>query len=97
MPFDLLTDQNDVSETQFLKSSIVNHTKYGSTNHNTEPPQNFRYITHYVDSSDTLQGLALKYGCKVRIIDSVAHSFETNRLLHLDWDHQEVQQDLLRR
>ena len=61
--FDLFNDQNDLSETQFLKNSIVNHTKYGSTNHNVEP--NYRYITHYIDTNDTLQGLALKYGCKV--------------------------------
>jgi len=66
--FDLLIDENDVSETQFLKNSIVNHTKYGSTNHNVGPPQSYRYITHYVDSSDTLQGLALKYGCKIETI-----------------------------
>lgn len=58
-------DQNDISETQFLKDAIVNHTKYGSTNHNSSVSQNYRYITHYVDANDTLQGLALKYGCKV--------------------------------
>ncbi|KAI2809772.1 hypothetical protein BLOT_000924 [Blomia tropicalis] len=64
--FDLFNDQNDLSETQFLKNSIVNHTKYGSTNHNAEP--NYRYITHYIDTNDTLQGLALKYGCKIETI-----------------------------
>lgn len=63
--FHLFADQNDISETQFLKDAIVGHTKYGSTNHNSGPSQNYRYITHYIDASDTLQGIALKYGVKV--------------------------------
>lgn len=58
-------DLADISETQFLKDSIVNHTKYGSTNQNSSISQNYRYITHYVEPSDTFQGLSLKYGCKV--------------------------------
>lgn len=61
---DMMLDQNDISETQFLKNSIVNHVKYGSTNQKSNTTK-LKYLTHYVDTNDTLQGLALKYGCKV--------------------------------
>lgn len=65
-PFDIHTDHENLSETEFLKNSIANHTKYGSTNCNLNS-QNYRFITHYIEQTDTLQGLALKYGCQVRL------------------------------
>ena len=61
--FDLFGEREDYSETQFLKNSIANHTKYGSTA--AIPTTHFQYVTHYVEPLDTLQGLALRYGCKV--------------------------------
>ena len=74
-PFNIFIDLDDISETQFLKDAIVNHTKYGSTSHNSSISQNFRYITHYVDPTDTLQGLSLKYGCKVCLIQFIKHKY----------------------
>lgn len=65
-PFDIHNDLDDLSETEFLKNSIATHTKYGSTNCNFGQ-QNYRFITHYIEPTDTLQGLSLKYECKVSI------------------------------
>ena len=65
-PFNIHGDHDDLSETEFLKNAIATHNKYGSTNCNFGQ-QNYRFITHYIEPTDTLQGLALKYGCKVCI------------------------------
>lgn len=62
--FNIDLDKDDISETEFLKNSIAHHVKYGSTSSNRDT-QAHQYVTHYVDPNDTLQGLSLKYGCKV--------------------------------
>lgn len=66
-PFNIHGDHDDLSETEFLKNAIATHNKYGSTNCNFGQ-QNYRFITHYIEPTDTLQGLALKYGCKIENI-----------------------------
>ncbi|KPM07490.1 hypothetical protein QR98_0059840 [Sarcoptes scabiei] len=66
-PLDIIDDE-DLSETEFLKNSIATHTKYGSTTNCDHGSQNLRFITHYVEPNDTFQGLSLKYGCKIENI-----------------------------
>jgi len=64
----LIVDQSLVdSETESLKKSMRYHAKYGSTGHDHKKMQNIKYITHLVQQTDTLQGLALKYEVTVSI------------------------------
>lgn len=49
------------SERESLKNSMRYHVKYGSTGNNHKKMQNYKYITHLVQPTDTLQGLALRY------------------------------------
>lgn len=56
-----LTD--DPEEREFLTSSVKKQVKYGSTSSRVFKAE--KYITHYVQPGDTLQGLALRYGTAV--------------------------------
>ena len=51
------------SEKQSIKDSVKCLKKYGSTCNNMKRPE--YYITHIVQKTDTLQGLALKYNTTV--------------------------------
>jgi len=52
--------QDDIAEREFLGSFVKKQIKYGSTSKHILKQQKF--ITHYVQPSDTLQGLSLRYG-----------------------------------
>lgn len=61
------------SERQSIRDSARQLKKYGSTCNHVR--NNEFYIRHNLEQSDTLQGLALKYGCTVRIIvENLLHS-----------------------
>lgn len=65
------------SETQALKNSMRYHVKYGSygsTGDNHKKMQNFKYVTHLVQPTDTLQGLSLRYHCSVSFSSSLSSS-----------------------
>ena len=49
------------SETESLKNSMRYHVKYGSTGSDHKSVNKYKYITHSVQPTDTLQGLALRY------------------------------------
>ena len=49
------------SETESLKNSIGFQVKYGSTGSDHKSANKYKYITHTVQPTDTLQGLALRY------------------------------------
>ena len=53
-------------ERQFLGNFVKNKTKYGAT---TKPMPKFKnYVKHTITRSDTLMGIALKYGATVSLI-----------------------------
>lgn len=51
------------SEKQSIKDSAKSLKKYGSTCNHLKRPEH--YVTHVVQKTDTLQGLALKYNTTV--------------------------------
>lgn len=53
------------NERQSIRDSARQLKKYGSTCNHVR--NNDVFIRHNLDQSDTLQGIALKYGCTVRI------------------------------
>lgn len=56
----------DVGETTSLFSSSKRLPRYGTTSDVTIKPD-FKFIKHKIDPSDTLPGLALKYGTTVSL------------------------------
>jgi len=68
------------SETQSLKNSMKYHVKYGSygsTGDSHKKMQNYKYITHLVQPTDTLQGLALRYQCSVSLSSSLSSTLSS--------------------
>jgi hypothetical protein len=51
---------DDPEERAFLTTAVKKQVKYGSTASHVFKPE--KYLTHYVQPGDTLQGLALRYG-----------------------------------
>lgn len=64
----MIHSNSEADERHFIRNVVAKQPKYGSVSKNTfrEP----RYIQHKLQSSDTLQGLALKYNV------SVSHFFD---------------------
>jgi len=74
MPTMASGSHSESDEREFLGSFVKDQKKYGSTaSHKTE-----RYMTHYVQPLDTLQGLALRYGV------SMEHIKRANKLWTAD-------------
>lgn len=61
------------NERQSIRDSARQLKKYGSTCNHVR--NNDVFIRHNLDQSDTLQGIALKYGCTVRTISISSFSF----------------------
>lgn len=53
------------NETQSIRDSARPLKKYGSTCYNQSLRNNETLLRHEVKKTDTLQGIALKYGCTV--------------------------------
>lgn len=56
------------NEKQSIRDSARSLKKYGSTCCNHQIRNNETLVRHDVEKTDTLQGIALKYGCTVSII-----------------------------
>lgn len=57
--------ESEFYEKLSIRDSVKSLKKYGSTSRHTKRDENF--VKHTVTSTDTLQGLALKYGVTVCI------------------------------
>lgn len=62
---DAMESESFLNERQSIRDSARQLKKYGSTCNHVR--NNDVYIRHELDPSDTLQGIALKYGCTVRL------------------------------
>lgn len=59
--------KNEASERSSLSESIEAPKSYGATRNPLQPQCDVKLIGHVVEPTDTLQGLAIKYGVTVRI------------------------------
>lgn len=59
-------DIDDFNEKIFIGNIVKKQTKYGSFSNNNL--KEVRYIKHILETSDTLQGLALRYNVSVSIL-----------------------------
>ncbi|XP_022258667.1 lysM and putative peptidoglycan-binding domain-containing protein 2-like isoform X2 [Limulus polyphemus] len=66
------------TETALLVSFVKNHTKYGSTSNYAIRRE--RCIKHIIQPTDTLQGLALRYGVTMEHIKRVNKLWTTDTL-----------------
>lgn len=83
-----------VSEKQSIRDSARQLKKYGSTcNHVRNSEQ---LIRHDLEKTDTLQGIALKYGCTVRIRRSQLFHCQYEALLLYIFDFTAIRATLLR-
>lgn len=62
-----MDDEYAFNEKQSIRESSQPLRKYGSTSYNHNLKNNETLIRHEVEKSDTLQGIALRYGCTVII------------------------------
>lgn len=58
--------KNQASERSSLSDSFEAPKSYGTTRNPLQPQCDVKLIGHVVESTDTLQGLAIKYGVTVR-------------------------------
>lgn len=59
--------KNEASERSSLSESTEAPKSYGATRNPLQPQCDVKLIGHVVEPTDTLQGLAIKYGVTVRI------------------------------
>lgn len=76
---------NSFSEKQSIKDSLKSLKKYGSTCNHMKRPEH--YITHAVQKTDTLQGIALKYNTTVSIIINLLMLFALWKKKAVDIDN----------
>ncbi|XP_054161960.1 lysM and putative peptidoglycan-binding domain-containing protein 2-like [Oppia nitens] len=87
MSYDLLANSSPIgdqslteSETESLKHSMRSHMKYGSTGTDYKGVNRYRYITHLIQPTDTLQGLAVKYEVTVEQIKRANNLWSNDNL-----------------
>lgn len=66
--------ESEFYEKLSIRDSVKSLKKYGSTSRHTKRDENF--VKHTVTSTDTLQGLALKYGVTVCIKSVCFYQYE---------------------
>ncbi|CAG2173214.1 unnamed protein product [Oppiella nova] len=68
------------SETESLKPAMKYHMKYGSTGSDHKSVNKYKYMTHTVQPTDTLQGLALRYEVTVEQIKKANNLWSNDNL-----------------